>query len=164
MTQFSSKFKKTLFLAGFWPIFPILGAQKNFPGKLGSVMQNFIWVSSTMPKFRKVNDKIQKHLDRQTEGRKDRQTLFYRTFPATARGPKTPSMTQLTLMKCSLVSALVTAQQMQFLFLDSFQRSISQNTGNCIYGICQLGKGLWYIASKGTVVGSSYCWCTGMVC
>ena len=37
------------------------------------------------------------------------------------------------LMKCSLASALVEAQQMQFLFLDSFKRSISQNTGNCVW-------------------------------
>ena len=30
-------------------------------------------------------------------------------------------------MKCSLASALVKGQQMQFLFLDSFKRNISQN-------------------------------------
>ena len=40
---------------------------------------------------------------------------------------------QLTLIKCSLASAPVEAQQMQFLFSDTFKRSISRNTGNCIW-------------------------------
>ena len=50
-------------------------------------MHNFIWISSTMPKFRKkTNDIIpRKHPDRWKEGRKDGQTLFYRTLPASAR-------------------------------------------------------------------------------
>ena len=36
----------------FWPIFLIFGAQK-LSRKFGSVTQNFIWVSSIMPKFMK---------------------------------------------------------------------------------------------------------------
>ena len=51
-------------MAHFW-------GKKNFPGKSGSVTHNSIWVSSIMPKFRK-----------------DGQTLFYSTLPATAGGPK----------------------------------------------------------------------------
>ena len=43
-----------------------------------------------MPKFRKFNDAIQrKRLERQMEGQKDGQTLFYRTLPATTGGPIT---------------------------------------------------------------------------
>ena len=64
--------------------FPIFGAKRFFSGKPGSVMHNFTWVSSTMPKFRKTNDTIlRKRLDR----RKDRQTLLHRTLPANAGCP-----------------------------------------------------------------------------
>ena len=54
--------------------------------------------------------------------------------------PKTSYMKQLTLMKCSLASAPVEVQQMQFSFLDSFMRSISQNTENCILAFVDLEK------------------------
>ena len=40
---------KTLVLARF----PHFWDKKIFPGKFGSAMPNFIWVSSTMPKFSK---------------------------------------------------------------------------------------------------------------
>ena len=76
MTQFFNKFKKPC----FWPIFPIYGGKKDFPGKSGSVTHNFIRVSSTMPNSKKMPG--------QTEGWKDRQTLFYRTLLASAREPK----------------------------------------------------------------------------
>ena len=68
--------------------------KKFFPGISGSVTHNVTWDSSTMPNFRKkTNDTVpRKHLDRSTDGRtegqKDGQTLFYRTFPAIAVGPK----------------------------------------------------------------------------
>ena len=49
-------------------------------------MHNFIKVSNAMPKFRKkLKIKVQRESpDRQ----KGRQTLFYRTLPTTAGGPK----------------------------------------------------------------------------
>ena len=68
MTKFSNKFKKLC----FWPIlgpFSQFFGEKKFPRKSGSVTRNFIWVSSTMPKFRKVNDTIQrKRPDKRKDG------------------------------------------------------------------------------------------------
>ena len=80
MTKFSNKKPR------FWPIlgpFSQFWGKKNFPRKSGSVTHNFIWVSSTMPNFRKTNDTIpRKCLDRRTgrtmEGWKDKQTMLYR--------------------------------------------------------------------------------------
>ena len=72
----------------FWSIFPILGA-KTHSRKSGSVMHNLIWISSTMPKFRqKLMMQFQEKTwtEEQTEGRKDGQTLFHRTLPATIGG------------------------------------------------------------------------------
>ena len=72
-------------LASFLANFPYFGGKKNFSWK--------IWLSRTTSygflapckNLEKVNDTIQrKYLDR----RKDGQTLFYRTLPATARGLK----------------------------------------------------------------------------
>ena len=45
--------QKLLFLAHFCLIFPIFEAKKIFSEKSGSATHNFIWVSSSMPKFRK---------------------------------------------------------------------------------------------------------------
>ena len=89
MTKFSNKLKKLF----FWPIlgsFSQFWDKKKISQKTGSATHNFIWVSSTMPNFRKkTNDTIpRKRLYRRTEGRKDGQTPFYRTLQATARGPK----------------------------------------------------------------------------
>ena len=50
MTKFSNKLKKPC----FWPIFPIFGAKKKFPGKPSSATHNFTLDSSTMAKFRKT--------------------------------------------------------------------------------------------------------------
>ena len=50
--QVISTNSKTLLLARFWSISPILGAKKYFPENL-AVTHN--WVSSNMPKFRKIN-------------------------------------------------------------------------------------------------------------
>ena len=62
----------------FWPIFGPFSnfwGKNNFSGKSGSVTQNFIWVSSTMPKFRKTNDLIpRKRPDRRMEGRTEGRT------------------------------------------------------------------------------------------
>ena len=74
----------------FWPIF---GPFSKFLGKKYFLenladMHNFIWISSTMPKFRKTNNKIpRKYMAGRTDIRFDRQTLFHRTLLATARGP-----------------------------------------------------------------------------
>ena len=56
-----------------------------------------------MPKFRKINDTIQrKRPDRGKDGRTDRrtdgQTLFYRILPATAGGPKNDLIRKLRLI------------------------------------------------------------------
>ena len=57
--------------SGFGPFW----GQKNFPGKFGSITHSLIWFSSTIPKFRKVNDTIRrKRPDRRMEGRKDGRT------------------------------------------------------------------------------------------
>ena len=59
----------------FFVQFPNFGCKKLFPGKAGSVMQNFTWDSSTMPKFRKINDAIpRKCPDKRKDGRKNRRT------------------------------------------------------------------------------------------
>ena len=89
MTKFSNKFKKPC----FWPIFPIFGAKKIFlenPALSCTTSYGFL---APYQNLEKANDTIQrKRPDRWregwTEGQKDRQTLFYRTLPATARGPK----------------------------------------------------------------------------
>ena len=87
---------------GFGPLlahFPNFGGKKNFSGKSGSVTHNFIWVSSTMPKFWK-NCYNSKKTPRQMKGRKDGQTLFHRTLPANAGGPiNLVAIQQLTFMK-----------------------------------------------------------------
>ena len=72
---FFNKSKKTVF-GPFLVHFPYLGGKKNFSGKSGSATHNFIWVSSTMSKFRKANDEIprkrpDRRNDRRTSGRTD---------------------------------------------------------------------------------------------
>ena len=52
MTKFLNKLKKPCF-GPFWAFFLNFGAKKIFLRKSGSVTHNFIWVSSTMPNFRK---------------------------------------------------------------------------------------------------------------
>ena len=89
MTKLSNKLKKPCFC----PIFPIFGAKKFFPKISSSVMHNFTWDSSNVPKFRKLMTQFQENTwtDRtegQTEGWKEGQNLFYRSLPATTGGPK----------------------------------------------------------------------------
>ena len=72
MTKFFNKFKKPC----FWPIFgpfPYFDSKKKFSGKSSSVTHNFIWVSSTMPKFRKKL-MMQFQENAQTDGRTERRT------------------------------------------------------------------------------------------
>ena len=108
-----SIFKKPWFWTIFGPSFQILG-------------QNFffwkIWLSHTTShgfqapcqNLEKTNNTVPtKHLDRRmdsgTKRQKDRQTLFHRILPATARGPKT---LESTLGITSLpISALWFAQK-----------------------------------------------------
>ena len=58
------------------------------------MLLNFIWISSTIPKFRKkTNDPIERKCFDRGNGRqkdwwKDGQTLFYKTLLAIARGPR----------------------------------------------------------------------------
>ena len=77
--------QQTLFL----PIFPILGAKKFFldnPGLSCATSYRFL---ASCQNLEKNNDTIpRQRSDRQKERRKDGQTLFYRTLPANARGPK----------------------------------------------------------------------------
>ena len=70
-----------------------MGAKKIFLEN-PAVTHNLTWDSSTMPKFKKINNTIpRKHLDREKNGRtdrwkdrlKDEQTLFHGTVPATTR-------------------------------------------------------------------------------
>ena len=68
--QFFQSIQKTLFLAQFWSFSKSWGEKKNC-GKSSSIIHKFIWISSTMPKFRK-NLKIQFQgnawKDQRTEG------------------------------------------------------------------------------------------------
>ena len=97
MPKFFNIFKTICSWPIFWPVFPIFGA-RLFSGKSGSVTQNFIWVSSIMPKFRKKliiqfqenaqrEGRVNGQMEGWMDGWKDGQTLFYSTLPATARGP-----------------------------------------------------------------------------
>ena len=56
-------------------------------------MHNFIWVSNTMPKFRKNYWCNSKKLSGQTDGH----TTFHRTLPATTNGFNTTSMAERLL-------------------------------------------------------------------
>ena len=69
MTKFLNKLKKTLFLAEFWSIFPILEKTND-----------------TIP--RKGRDRQRdRQRDKQKGRQEDGQTLFHGTLSATARGP-----------------------------------------------------------------------------
>ena len=81
MTKFFNKFYRTsCFLAHFWSIFPIFGAE------------NFAAPCQLMILFQE-NIRIDGRTGRQKDRRKDRQTLFYRVLPATAGDPKRNSGT-----------------------------------------------------------------------
>ena len=81
------KSPKTLFLSYFWSFLVILLDGVFFPKNL-AVTNSYIWAPITMLSLKKTNEPIlRKYTDRRKDGRKDRQTLFYRTLPAEAGGP-----------------------------------------------------------------------------
>ena len=97
MTKFFNKFKKPL-LALFWSIFPILGQKKFFLVSLALSRTTSYGFLAPWQNLEKTNDKFQENARKKEErrrktegrmedGRKDGQTLFYRTLPANARGP-----------------------------------------------------------------------------
>ena len=73
ITIYFNKFKKLCF-GPFLVHLPNFGGQKHFSRKSGSVTHNFIWVSSTMPKFFKKrwynSNKISRKKDRRKDGQK----------------------------------------------------------------------------------------------
>ena len=83
MTNFPINFKNPVF-GPFCVLFPNFGAKKNFtenPALSRTTSYEFL---APCQISEKTNYTIpRKRLD----GRKDGQTLFYRTLPATARGP-----------------------------------------------------------------------------
>ena len=84
--------QKTLFLAHFWPIFPIFWAKNFFLENLALSRTTSYGFLVSCQNLEKTNNTIpRKRLDRRTEGqkdgRKDRQTLLHRTLPANAGGP-----------------------------------------------------------------------------
>ena len=89
MTKSFNILKKPLFLTHFWPIFPIFGAENFFlenPAVSRTILHGFL---ASCLNLEKTNDTIpRKCLDRRKDGRKDGQTLFYRTLLTTARVPK----------------------------------------------------------------------------
>ena len=93
--QIFNKFKKPCFL----PIFPILRT-KIFSGKSGYVKRKFIWISGTMPKFRKkLMIQLQENArpGGRTEGMMERRTdlIFLGPFQLPPVGPKTSNGFQL---------------------------------------------------------------------
>ena len=98
LTKFFNKFKKPC----FWPIFPNFGTKTFFlenPALSCTTSYGFLALCQNSEK---TNDTIpRKHQDRRTdertEGRKDGQTLFYRTLLATTRGPKKKSRNWLLI-------------------------------------------------------------------
>ena len=67
------------------PISPTFEAKNVFSKNSGSVMHNFIRVTSTMPKIQR-NLMIQFQENTRTEDRMEGQTLFHRILPAAAGG------------------------------------------------------------------------------
>ena len=62
MPNFPRKSKNPDF-GTFWAHFPHFGGKIFFPGKSGSVTLKFIWVSSTMPKFRQKDERTEGQAD-----------------------------------------------------------------------------------------------------
>ena len=82
--QIFQQIQKILFLALFGSTFTIFGAKKFFPENPTPSHTTSCEFLAPCQNLDKINDAIpRKCLDRQ----KDRQTLFHRTLPATARGP-----------------------------------------------------------------------------
>ena len=91
MTKFSNKLKKPCF-GTFWTLFPNFGVKKNLPKNPALSRTTSFEFLAPCQISEKANDAIpRKRLDRRTngrtEGRKDGQTLFYKTLPATTGVP-----------------------------------------------------------------------------
>ena len=84
MTKFSNKLKKNLFLDHFGTIFPILGAKFFFPENPSLSRTTSHGILAPCQNSEKTCHNSKK-MPRQMEGQNDRQALFYRTLPATAR-------------------------------------------------------------------------------
>ena len=72
-----------------------------FSKKIGSVTHNYIQAPNTMLNFRKkIISKSRENL--RTDGRTAGQTIFYRTLPSEAGGPKKESSLEnnITCFKC----------------------------------------------------------------
>ena len=69
-----------------WSISPIFCGEKIFSEISSPVTHNLIIVLRTITKLKRISNS-KKHLDRQKEGQKDWQAIFYRTHPATAGCP-----------------------------------------------------------------------------
>ena len=87
MTKFSNKFKNPIF-DPFWAHFPNFQGKKFFlenPALSHTTPYGFL---AQCKNLEKVNDTIQrKHPQRWKDGWKNRETLFYKTLPASAGGP-----------------------------------------------------------------------------
>ena len=82
--QIFQEIGKTLFLAHFGAIFPIFGAKKIFSENSGLSRTTSYAILAPCQNLEKINDKIPR---KRPYRRKDGQTLFYRTLPATTGGP-----------------------------------------------------------------------------
>ena len=84
MTKFSNKFKNPVF-GPFWVHFPNFWGKKIFlenPALSGTTSYGFLAPCQNLKKLM-----IQFKENARTDGRKEGQTLFYRTLPATAGSP-----------------------------------------------------------------------------
>ena len=90
MTKFSNKLKKPCFWSIFGPFSQFWGQKKKkkFPENPVLSRKTSQGILALCQNLEKINDTIpRKHPNRRKDGSTDRQILFYRTLPATARGP-----------------------------------------------------------------------------
>ena len=86
-TQIPNKTNDVIFLKSPGPFLTIFTWWEFFP-KNPAVTHNYIWTPNIMLRFRKkLMSQSQENL--WADGRRDRQTIFYRTLPAEARGTTT---------------------------------------------------------------------------
>ena len=82
------KSPKTLFLRHFWP-FLVIFVRWGFLPKNLALSHTIICGPLTPCQVSEKTNQLIPKKDRQKNGQKNRQTLFYRTLPAEARGPIT---------------------------------------------------------------------------
>ena len=101
-------------MAHFGFIFPILGAKKIFltnPALSRTTSYEFLAPCKNLEKFndtiqRKQPNRQDQRKDGRMEGRKDRQTLFDRTLPATTKDPIRRKKTEhFKIMKKNIMAA-----------------------------------------------------------